>query len=700
MFATVVYRQAAAAFVEDRPGGGAPDNAGAIWPRTPARYAGAARTTPTPPVRARSRVEGLDGLRGLAIAGVLAYHVAPSLARGGYLGVEVFFVLSGYLLTSRLFDQHRRHGQIDWSRYLRQRVRRLGPALAVFLMALVVLGAVVVRSDAYRLRSDVLWSALGLTNWHLISDGSSYFRQLGRPPLVRHLWSLAVEIQFYAVIPLVVAALLRWNRKCSVAALCAGIALSTLVMAVLYRSQDPSRAYYGTDARLGALLAGVLLALVLLPGEARREPPRWLGGIGAFGVVALVWLFSVAGGGSRPVFLGGFLLCRLATALVIAGALQRGPCAALLSRSLLSWLGRRSYSIYLWHWPLLVLLRPGVDVAWPPLVAVGVALTGALALGHLSYELVERPFLRRDRRPAPSPGRGRRAVAAAGWANAAVAAVATVVVLFSLPTVDPIADSLKAGQQVLASQPSAPVPPPPEATTTAPPEPAPATTSLAPPAGSPVTAVESEPVPVVPAGPEPGTVRVTAIGDSVMLSAAGPLQERLGATSYIDAKLSRQFAQGVVLARQLRQEGRLGEVVIVHLGTNGPPKASEVDALMRELEGVAHVRLVTVRMPQRWEAAANQTLREAAGRHPSMQIVDWYAHSEGRREWFESDGTHVKRSGAKAYAELLAASAVVSATSTTTSTSQPLPAEPAEPTTSTTSPGPPLVEPPTSQPPP
>ena len=645
----------------------------------------------------------LDGLRGLAIAGVLAYHAAPSLARGGYLGVEVFFVLSGYLLTSRLVDQHRGHGQIRWSRYVRQRVRRLAPALTVFLMVVVLVGAVVARGDAHRLRGDVLWSALGLTNWHLIGDGSSYFRQLGRPPLVRHLWSLAVEIQFYAVIPVVVTALVRWRRRAAVVALSAGILASTLAMALLYRADDPSRAYYGTDARIGALLAGVLLAVVLRPGDEARDWPRWagaVGGMGLAGLAGLAGLFLLAGEGTRVGFVAGFLLCRLATAAAIAAALRPGWCAAILAGPLPRWLGQRSYSIYLWHWPLLVLLRPGVDVSWPPVVAIGLALTGALVAGHLSFELVEKPFLVRPRTadPARPPARRASVAAAAGWTNAAVATVATVVVLVGLPTVDPVAQSLKAGQRALASQarPASPAPAPPEVAATAPATPAeePATT-LAPPQPAPETApgTPTAPVPALPPGPVPGTVTVTAIGDSVMLSAAGPLQERLGSTSYVDAKLSRQFAQGVGLARQLREEGRLGEVVIVHLGTNGPPRASEVDALMRELAPVPHVRLVTVRMPQKWEAATNQTLHDAALRHPSLQIVDWYAYSAGHREWFESDGTHVKRSGARAYAELLASSASV-APGTTTTTGPPPPPESTTSTTSTTQPAPLLAPPP------
>lgn len=588
----------------------------------------------------------------MAIAGVLAYHAAPAVAPGGFLGVEVFFVLSGYLLASRLLDEHRRHGNIDWVRYASQRVRRLVPALGVFLMGVVVLGAVVARSDAHRLRGDVVWSVLGLTNWHLISDGASYFGHLGRPPMVRHLWSLAVEIQFYAVIPLIVAVVLWRSRREAVGALCAGIALSTLVMALLYGAGDASRAYYGTDARIGALLAGMVLAVVLVPGGEGGHR-RWVATLGGLALAGLAALFLVAGEGSRAAFVATFVFCRLATVVVIAALVERGWLAAALSSTVPRWLGRRSYSIYLWHWPLIVLLRPGIDVGWPPVVASGVAVGGGIILGHLSFELVEKPFLGRRRRHHETPPR-LSVLSGLGWTNASVAAIATVVILLGLPTVDPVAHNLEVGRQVLASQ-AAPAPAPPEVTATSVTAP-PAATPAPAPTVSVLPAVEPQPAPppAPPPGPEPGTVAVTAIGDSVMLSAVVPLHERLGAGSYIDAKLRRQFAQGVGLARQLREEGRLGQVVIVHLGTNGPPKASEVDALMRELAGVAEVRLVTVRMPQRWEAATNQTLHDAAARHPSIQIVDWYGYSEGHREWFESDGTHVKRSGARAYAELLA----------------------------------------------
>jgi hypothetical protein len=148
-------------------------------------------------------------------------------------------------------------------------------------------------------------------------------------------------------------------------------------------------------------------------------------------------------------------------------------------------------------------------------------------------------------------------------------------------------------------------------------------------------------------------VAVAAIGDSVMLGAAGPLQVRLGPAGVIDAKVSRQFAEGVVTARDLRDQGRLGQVAVVHLGTNGPPRTSDIDALMGFLAGVPRVLLVTVRMPRTWEGQTNDALRAAAARYPAVVIVDWYSYSDGHRDWFASDGIHLKPVGAQAYADLV-----------------------------------------------
>jgi hypothetical protein len=176
----------------------------------------------------------------------------------------------------------------------------------------------------------------------------------------------------------------------------------------------------------------------------------------------------------------------------------------------------------------------------------------------------------------------------------------------------------------------------------------------APPAPAP-TPPPTTAAPPPPAAAAPGTVPVTAIGDSVMLGAVPALQARLGASGYIDAKQNRYFGEAVPIVRQLRAEGRLGRVVVIHLGNNGPPRDAEVDALVAELAGVEQVLFVTVRVNRKWQGTSNAVLSAGAARHPTVKLVDWYGHSEGHRDWFQSDGTHLKGPGANAYAELVGA---------------------------------------------
>ena len=194
--------------------------------------------------------------------------------RGGFLGVESFFVLSGYLLTALLLDEHRRNGRIDRAGYATRRVRRIYPAMIALLGALVVFVPILDYADSHRLPLDVVSSLLGLTNWRLIAEGSSYFAHLGNPSYVRHLWSIAVELQFYVLCPFLVGWLARVRPKVAIRVLVGGIAASATLMALLYRFPDPSRAYYGTDTRMSALLAGCLVA-VLLSRRGGAIGPRY-----------------------------------------------------------------------------------------------------------------------------------------------------------------------------------------------------------------------------------------------------------------------------------------------------------------------------------------------------------------------------------------------------------------------------------------
>jgi peptidoglycan/LPS O-acetylase OafA/YrhL len=574
---------------------------------------------------------------------VLGYHSLPGTFRGGFLGVDMFFVLSGFLLSTLLLDEHSRTGAIDRRHYAARRIRRLAPAGFVVLLALAIFGPLLARDASARLRGDIVWSALGLTNWHLIADGASYFSRTGRPPLVRHFWSLAIEVQFYLVCPCLIAWIARTRRRVAMAWIAAGIGASAFATWALYRSPDPYRAYYGTDTRIGALLAGVLLALLLQRDEVRRV----LAWLAAPAALILAVLLFVTDASSRLLYPEGFLVTQAATMALIAAGLGGGGAAGALRARPLRWLGERSYGIYLWQWPLVALLRPRIDVSWPPLACAFVTISAALALGALSYRYVERPVLRG---PRPHTELVRRHRLVAVWASAGVALVLLAVITLRIPANDPIAASLRAGEQVVAAQ-QAP------AQTNAPgvssSSRVPATRSN----GGVLAAPRPRPGPVQPvlAAVPPVHVDTGAIGDSVMLGAAGPLHERLGNASYIDAKKNRQYREAVGVARDMRAKGRLGDVVVVHLGNNGSAKPADVGALLEYLRDRRAVLMVTVRVDKAWEKPNNDTYRAALRGHPNAKIVDWYAYSNTHRDWFWSDGTHLTPAGAREYAKLIAA---------------------------------------------
>ncbi|HWH35262.1 MAG TPA: acyltransferase [Acidimicrobiales bacterium] len=446
------------------------------------------------------RIGALDGLRALALLGVLAYHVAPSAVPGGFLGVESFFVLSGFLLASLLIGEQRREGHVDLRAYAGRRLRRIAPALVTLLATLVVLGPVLAPDDAHRLVGDVVSSLAGVTNWHLVADASSYFDQAGRPSLVRHLWSVAVEIQFYAACPFVVTWLWRRRRDLALPVVAAGVVGPAAVMGLLFSGDDPSRAYYGTDARVGALLAGVALALVLArrgedrpdvdaaPGAAATGTRPGRAVLAPLGLVALAGLYLGADDQARWAYPGAFLATQAATVALIVAAVEAGPASRLLAHPALRWLGERSFGIYLWHWPAVALLRPGIDVGLPPAAAAATGLAAAVVLGALSYRMIERPLLR-PRTGLPPPVRARRRAAGAAAALVALAGFAALVA--RVPTADPLADTLREGQRLLASQ-VAPAPAPSTA-------PTPAPTATAPAATAAITAPPATP-PTAPAG--------------------------------------------------------------------------------------------------------------------------------------------------------------------------------------------------------
>jgi peptidoglycan/LPS O-acetylase OafA/YrhL len=335
---------------------------------------------------------GLDGLRALAVIAVLIYHARPGWLPGGFLGVEVFFVISGFIITRALLNEVRATGRINVLSFWMRRARRLLPAVVLLLAGTLTYALVFEPDQVTELRADALAAMVYVTNWHLMTGGQSYFNSFQQPSMLRHLWSLAVEEQFYVVWPMLLAAGLPiLKQKGMLALILIGIAASTAGMTLLYvPAGDTSRVYYGTDTRAAALLAGAALAFVA--GGWRMADARWapkvmaLIGLAATALVlgAMVWLDER----QALLYRGGFLAVSLASTVVILAATQPNLFSKALSLSPLRWIGERSYGIYLWHWPIYLLV-------WPNEATLGqlaAQITATVFIAALSYALVEKPI--------------------------------------------------------------------------------------------------------------------------------------------------------------------------------------------------------------------------------------------------------------------------------------------------------------------
>jgi peptidoglycan/LPS O-acetylase OafA/YrhL/lysophospholipase L1-like esterase len=629
----------------------------------------------------------LDGLRALAVIAVLLYHANMAWIPGGFLGVEMFFVISGYLITSLLLAEWAAEGGVDFKAFWLRRARRLLPALFLLLLAVVGYAVVFLPSEVAGLRGDALSTAGYVNNWYQIFSHKSYFESVGRPPLLRHMWSLAVEEQFYLVWPLLFSlALAPRRRSFALGLVLAGALASALAMAGLFRPDaDPSRVYYGTDTRAAGLLLGAALAWLWPPTREAVEPSAGIAdAIGLAGLGTLLACFLLLNEFQPFLYRGGFTLCDIATAELLAVAVH--PRARLLPRLLawepLRWVGLRSYGIYLWHFPVFMLTRPQLDVPLDgvPLLARRLATTGAIAA--LSYRFVEIPIRQgalgrawkqwrqaqgRDRTwlglrwaagslsvagisgalgfmlltaqaPAPPeylvegaerPGT-EATVQQGGWAAALGGSVPFVP---AFPPVIPPAEDYAAliassGESAIAAQPPSNQAP---ATASAQPAPLPASTN-APAAG----------------------FWLTAVGDSVLEGVADELRRNLGTNIIVNADQGRLPWNTPAIVHDLHAAGRIYPVVVLHIGNNGFLSPEVFGQIMAEFKDARRVVVVNIKAPRRWESVNNQMLASAIKSYPNAVLVDWHGASAGRPKIFWKDGIHLRPEGARVYADLVA----------------------------------------------
>jgi len=616
--------------------------------------------TPTERSTRLPYMPGLDGLRAIAVISVLLYHGAFSWAIGGFLGVEVFFVISGYLITALLLSEWRERDAIDLRNFWLRRARRLLPALFVVIAVTTIVAVVFLSDEVASLRGDVLSALAYVTNWNFIVAQKSYFEAMGRPSMVQHLWSLAVEEQFYLVWPLLfIGGMKVFGRKRFPLVVLAAAAGSVLLMWILYTpGEDPSRVYYGTDTRAAGLLFGCALAFVWTPWRLR---PKVSAGarnlLDVMGVVALALLVGMlwrTDEFSSSLYRGGFLLVDVVTLVVIAVLVH--PAARLgrvVGMRPLRWVGLRSYGIYLWHWPVFQLTRPGLDVSltgWP---LFGLRLAITLVLAELSYRLVELPVRRgaigrswHAYREATDERRRELRIRWVGAGLAAVLAVGVLAVFVGRAQQPAPLDYVAIGDTSALDVASTTTAPPTTSTTVVPVDPA---QPPPPPPPEPTTTTTEAPRPTIPAGRT-----VTAVGDSVMLGAMRALQQ-LGPNVTVDAAVNRQVQVGIEVMTYYRDQGLLGDTVVIHLGNNGTFTAEQFDQIMSVLEG-HHVVFLTVRVPgRRWEGPNNAVIGEGVARYGNASLLDWNGLSgAGAPGMFYDDHIHLRPDGALFYSTLIA----------------------------------------------
>ena len=602
--------------------------------------------------RALPRMPALEGLRAIAVLAVLLYHAEVSWIPGGFLGVDVFFVLSGFLITSLLLHEIDGTGRIRLRSFYRRRARRLLPALFLVLIGAALLGVTVATDAATQLQRDIPAALTYVTNWVYISADLSYFDAVGRPPMLEHLWSLAVEEQFYLLWPVVlilaarrggVPMVRRWAMIGAVA--------STLWMTVLSIRHglpvpnDPSRVYFGTDTHAMGLMVGAALATWWRPADvpSRTGIVHRLGVdiVALTGLLVLGWVFWQVSEYSGLLFRGGFLLLSVLVAVVIVAVTHPASLVGrAMGRQPLRYLGQRSYGLYLWHWPVFVVTRPGGDLAWDGWWAVVGRIGLTMLLAELSYRLVEDPIrrhgvgawwqgvlgvlsragdvgLRLARRPVLVLVLAGILVAGLGWR------------LYSIPSQqDP--DYL-GGVTALSAIPDG------------------ATVTLIPSPLKPSVSQTAAPQPLVQDG-------YLGIGESVMIGARRVLESRLQPLR-IDAEVGRQPSDLPVRIRQLAAAGALATQTFIHTGSNGYLRGDDLRSSLELLEesGVRHVVVVNVSVPRRWSDPNNELIDAIADEFDFATAVDWEAATATDEGYLVSDRIHPTASGMRAYVDLIEA---------------------------------------------
>ncbi|PGL70654.1 acetyltransferase [Bacillus sp. AFS055030] len=653
---------------------------------------------------------GLDGLRALAVLSVIAYHLNFSWASGGFLGVTVFFVLSGYLITDLLIAEWSTNQRIDLKSFWYRRAKRLLPGMFTLLLIVIAFVSLFKSSMIGNLKQDSVAAIFYYSNWWYIFHHLSYFESFANPSILNHFWSLAVEEQFYIIWPILTLLGLKYikNKDRLFLYTLVGAIVSALLMAILFHpGSDPSRVYYGTDTRAFSLLIGASLALVWpsrkLTNNVTTSGKILIDLVGITGLLIFLLMVSKTNQYDSFLYRGGMFLLSISSAMLIAAlAHPTSKIGRFLSMKPLKWIGLRSYGIYLWQYPVIILLSPKVNTGDISLFRAICQITLIFVLAALSYHYIEDPI--------------RKGKLGILWKNFLagninlkeffykhIVIISTFILLSGIASfglsILPDSKDVKASSEIesvqsVSKQSSETVV---ENGTKNPPS----TTiddhdkQATKPIGQnddeksvtneektvnqdekPVNdntskqnnnsgQTNEEPKSGVDHNQTPNTNKpaetnkpvvsnnnVFIVGDSVVINSIPELKKTYSSLS-VNAKIGRQFTEASAIIQQAKNTNSLGNIVVIELGTNGPFTTKQMSSLIDLIGKDRKILFVNTRVPRPWESIVNKTLREVSSKYANTRVVDWHSASANHNSYFSPDGVHLKPDGAKALASLL-----------------------------------------------
>ena len=568
-------------------------------------------------------IHSVDGLRAVAVIAVLLYHLGIDWIPGGFLGVDLFFVISGYVITGLILDSIEKSGGLDLRAFYLSRIRRLLPALIAMVVLTTLYIGVYAPETVRRFLNDLPFVFTGTMNWALVNREQDYFEVIGRPPLLQHTWSLAVEAQFYLVWPLVLLFVLRYFGKKNISfvalaiALASGIALFIYSVQIDIKESAVSHVYFGTDTHSIGLFLGAALAVSWKPQNLTKEITKraqdFVDLIGVFGFLGLLSAFLFINESDPTLYRIAFPLTALfGCATLISVIHPASRFAPILSTRPALWIGERSYGIYLWHWIVFQLTRPSIDLVGDDWALYSLRVLIVFALADISYRYIETPIRRgyfelwfRGMKYRTPSVRIRQKLSAL---------VAVVVTLFAttLVSINAIERADEIAAQEIAAEEAA-------------------------------NSANTEDDVIT----DTATPGLWVTGDSVILGIRNVLAsyERI---ELINARVGRQIGELIEVART-DQKFVANSQVVLNLGNNNRLIESDVTALFEIVKDQPRVIVVNTAVPRSWRDENNEIISRVSSKYPNTTLIDWQKLSEGHPEYFASDGVHLNPPGVNAY---------------------------------------------------